>query len=419
MCRSWKGTAALSLAVLIGAMMPMSTMLAAESGETAVSAVSENDVPCEDESGAVTDAGEDMLEDESEDAPFDEPENELAELLQENAVPMVMTADPDAGLKEAEPKAQVNAAETQESTPAPEIVITRGGENKTYPLGGEITFEYANNWGTLFQVSVNPNGSEVSVYYYLDKVTDMKAEARKEEQMGSLFWGAIPSPPMSIEPLRDGNYVVYVKAVQKAGSGQEQTFYARSNGIVVDTVAPKIKEAVSGEAFVQGQQYPSDTKFLVEDANLDNVKINEQVTAPLADGMYQVAAQQNSTSCVIRAKDKAGNETVCSISVTPAPEEPKPEDPKPEDPKPEEPKPEEPKPEEPKPEDPKPEEPKPEEPKPPETDHVISESKKYTLQAGVKYHLAEGSWKVEGDASVYPGGSDFYVKTDGIYQFSK
>ena len=45
MCRKWKRAAALGLTVLLGCMMPMSTMLAAEDNvETEAASVSDNDV---------------------------------------------------------------------------------------------------------------------------------------------------------------------------------------------------------------------------------------------------------------------------------------------------------------------------------------------------------------------------------------
>lgn len=301
MDRKWKRTAVLALAVLLGCMMPMHTMLAAEEDVEIRAAVSGNDV----------------------------------------------------------------------GSPAPEIVITRGGGNKTCGLGGAVTFEYTNNWGTLFEVSVNSNGQEVELFYAQDSVTDMEAEAKTEEQMNSLAWGKITSPPMSIVPVQDGCYVVYAKA--QTGT---QTYYARSGGIVVDTVKPVIR------GVEEGKTYPAGTVFQVEDANLDYVLVNE-APAVSDGGNYKVAVNGNSTSCVIRAKDKAGNVTVCNIGVTGT------------------------------------ETPEPEEPEPPQTDNVISQSKEYTLKAGVKYHLAEGNWKVDGDKSVYRGGNDFYVTADGTYRFKK
>lgn len=287
----WKRMAAWALAVILGCLVPMGTMQAAEDDlEVRESSISDNDVP-----------------------------------------------------------------------PAPEIVITRGGENRTCALGGGITYEYTNNWGTLFEVSVNPNNREVSLFYSLDNVTDLEAGAKSEEQMGSLVWGEIVSPPMSVRPLHDGCYVVYVKA--EAGTYK---YYARSGGIVVDTEKPVIT------GIEEGMSYPEGTVFQVTDANLDYVLVNEQPAA-CEDGNYKVAA--NGSSCVIRAKDKAGNETVRSITVTGG--------------------------------------------NTPETDNVISESREYTLKVGIKYHLADGRWKVNGDKTVYYGGNDFYVTTDGTYQFSR
>ena len=376
MRRNWKRAAALGLTVLLGCMMPMSTMLAAEDDvETEAASVSENDVPDEEVSGqeyAGTDeehapGKEEIIADEERADTADENTSDdgNADLTQTAGI---LTA------AETEPDVVPNGEETPESTDAPKIVIKRGGADKTCSLGGEITFEYVNNRGTMFEVSVNPGNQEVSLFYCLDKVTDMTAGAKTEEQMGSITaWGEIQSPPMTIEPLDDGCYVVYVKAV--AGG---KTYYARSNGIVVDTVRPVIKGVEEGKA------YPSGTLFQVEDANLDYVLVNEQLAAS-ENGSYKVTA--NGTSCVIRAKDKAGNETTCSITVsgTGTPE-PKPEEPGTET---------------------------------PDDSNVISESGVYALKAGVKYHLADGKWKLDSDKSVYQGGNDFYVSADGNYTFSK
>lgn len=354
MCRNWKSAAALGLTVLLGCMLPMSTMLAAEDDvETEAASVSENDVSDEEVPG-----------------------KEEAGILT---------------VAETEPGVVPNEAETHESADVPEIAITRGGADKTCSLGGEVTFEYVNNWGSMFEVSVNQSGENASVYCYKDKVTDMEAEAKKEADMDSLGWGSKQSPPMSIEPLSDGCYVVYVKVETVGG----EKYYARSNGIVVDTVRPVIKGVEEGNVYSEG------TLFQVEDSNLDYVLVNEQLAAS-ENGSYKVTA--NGTSCVIRAKDKAGNEETCSITVSET-ETP------------------EPKPEEPKPEEPKPEEPKPEEPgtgtETPDDSNVISKSGEYTLKVGVKYHLADGKWKLAGDSSVYQGGNDFYVNADGTYTFSK
>ncbi len=270
-------------------------------------------------------------------------------------------------------------SDSVESAEAPEIFIKRGDENKACSLGGAISLEYMGYQDTLFDVSVGGSDSGIPFYCHTDKVTDVEAGAKTEDQMGTLFWGQKETSPISIMPNKgDGCYVAYVKV--EAGG---QTYYARSNGIVVDTKKPVIK------GVEEGKTYPEGTLFQVEDANLDKVLVNEQEAAP-ENGSYKVAA--NGTSCVIRAIDKAGHESTCSITVsgtvTPKPEEPKPEEPKPEEPK-------------------------------PETGYTISKSGEYELKVGVKYHLAEGKWKVDGDKSVYQGGRDFYVPANGSYQFSK
>ncbi len=365
MYRNWKSAAALGLAVLLGCMMPMSTMLAAEEdAETTEASVPENDAFHEEENVS----GSETVTDE-EGMPGDEnvSDGESVDGIRSADIMTVPASDLSA------------ESDSVESAEAPEIFIKRGDENKACSLGGAISLEYMGYQDTLFDVSVGGSDSGIPFYCHTDKVTDVEAGAKTEDQMGTLFWGQKETSPISIMPNKgDGCYVAYVKV--EAGG---QTYYARSNGIVVDTKKPVIK------GVEEGKTYPEGTLFQVEDANLDKVLVNEQEAAP-ENGSYKVAA--NGTSCVIRAIDKAGHESTCSITVsgtvTPKPEEPKPEEPKPEEPK-------------------------------PETGYTISKSGEYELKVGVKYHLAEGKWKVDGDKSVYQGGRDFYVPANGSYQFSK
>ena len=433
MYRNWKGAAALGLALLLGCMMPMSTMLAAED-DAGTGVCSDADAGMtggdestqEDENAAVeedTSEGEDVSdvengpEDENvpdgENTPEDEdvpdvengPENENAADEEDTSegedvsdgentpdnenvpdvengpedenVPDVENGPEDEDVSDVEdtpdfeeagiltvpaavPDAVPQEAEDSESTDAPEIVITRDGKESTCSLGGKITFEYIGNWGPQLEVTVSQGDQDMSVFWAKDKVADMEAEAKTEEQMSSLMWYK-KEPSQTILLTQDGSYVIYVKMT--AG---EKNYYARSNGIVVDTKKPVIK------GVEEGKTYPEGTVFQVEDANLDRVLVNEQPAVP-EGGNYKVAA--NGTSCVIRAIDKAGNETACSITVLTEEK--------------------------------------------PETDHVISQSGVYALKAGEKYHLAQGQWKVDGDKSVYQGGNDFYVSADGNYSFAK
>ncbi|MDE6740265.1 MAG: hypothetical protein K2K07_14375, partial [Lachnospiraceae bacterium] len=137
-----------------------------------------------------------------------------------------------------------------------------------------------------------------------------------------------------------------------------------------DTTAPVIT------GIEKGGTYPAGTRFGVTDDNLESVKMNEQLVTPSqTDGMYQVTAAEYSTSCVIRAKDKAGNETVYSITVEKQDVE--------------------------------------------DDTSVISKSGDYLLKAGTAYRLGDGKWTLEGDSTVYSGGSTFYVRGDGTYHFTQ
>lgn len=362
MYRKWKNAAALGLAVLLGCMMPVCTMLAAEDE---AGSVSESGVSYEEEAASAgVNAPDDgtVSADEEEAGDGTAPAGESVAADEDEAVTDGANA-PDDGTTseaEAEPVMETWEAADSESADAPGIVITRDGKDSTCSLGGQITFEYVNNWGPQVEVSVSQGDQDISIFWAKDKVTDMEAGAKTEEQMDSLTWYR-KEPSESILLSQDGGYVIYAKVV----SG-EQKYYARSNGIVVDTRKPVIKGVEDGKT------YPEGTLFQVEDVNLDCVLVNEQPAAA-ESGNYQVVA--NGSSCVIRAKDKAGNETVCSITVS--------------------------------------------ENEKPGTGTVISESGDYALKAGVKYHLAEGKWKVDGDKSVYQGGCDFYVRVDGSYKFTK
>lgn len=354
MRRIWKKAAAFGLAVLVGAMMPMGTMLAEEDAGTKAGSVSENDAIYAEESISEKETAAEVVTD---------------DLPQENTALTASATEPDV---------ELNGAEPPENMAAPVITITRDGNDCTSSLGGKITFEYVKYWGPQIAFSVQSDRS-ISVFWYLDRITDLEAEAKTEEQMDSLSWTEQQSLSETVCLSQDGNYVIYVKV--EAGT---QKYYARSNGIIVDTQKPVIKEAVSGQPLVSGQTYPKETRFVVEDANLKTVLVNQQSVDP-ENGSYAVTAKENSTACEIKAIDEAGNEETCSITIS-GTETP---------------------------------EPKPEEPETPDESNVISKNGEYALKAGVKYHLAEGKWKVSGDKSVYRGDRDFYVTVDGSYQFSK
>lgn len=329
MYRKWKGLSVLGMAALIGCLMPNGTMLAAEENTGNVQ-----------EAGADSVSGNTVLN---------------ADVNADDGISLL--AEP-----ENEPESEPVTRDGPESAAVPVIDIRWQGQSQIYSLGGTVEYKYVKSFNQSFDCSANQDGQAGSLSYCLDKVTDMEAEAKKEEDMGDLTWSGEQASPVNVILLNEGSYVLYVKAV-----GAGQTTYARSGGIVVDTKAPVVK------GVEEGKSYPEGTVFQIEDDYLESVTINEKPVAISSDGNYQVAA--NGTSCVIKAKDKAGNDMTCSITVSGR--------------------------------------------DPGQEGNIISQTGRYALKAGDEYKLAEGSWKVYGDSTVYRGGSTFYVKAAGEYMFMK
>lgn len=368
MYRNWKKLAALGLAVLLGCAMPVSTMLAAEQDEETVQDTGENVVVDNEAQDEADTPDTDIIPDDEADLSQEDTLEDDVEADDESAGDEVV--DDNDGSEEIIPeiiqKAPARAPESPESVGAPVIVIKRQGQDKTqHTLGGKIEFEYVNTWASLFDVSASQDGYDVTLFCHLDKV-DKDGEVKDEEQVEKLYWGQGEtgnSPSVNIPVLNDGNYVLYVKAVGE----DDQIAYAWAGGVVVDTENPKVT------GIENGGTYPDGTVFQVVDDNLESVTINEQPAVPEADGSYKVAA--NGTSCVIKAKDKAGNTTSYSITIL--------------------------------------------EENPGEETDVISKNGTYSLKSGKEYQLAAGKWKLSGDKSVYQGSSTFYVGSDGNYTFIK
>lgn len=388
MYKKWKSVAALGMAVLIGCMMPVDTMIVAaeenpEAGqEIEVDADSDYDTDSEDR--AIVDsenAGDEeyvadgIADDENvcDEVDADEDENTGDEMKadDENADDEI-SADEDEYVDD-----EVNTdnddiavmAETEESeagdtenteNPAsnasPVIEIKWQGESYICSLGGKIDFKYVNinKVDQAFECSAS---QAVSLSYCLEQVYPNDV-AKDEGWMNFMTWQD-EQPSFG----GDAHYVLYVKAVGEDG----QTTYARSGGIVVDTHNPVVTGVEDGKS------YPEGTLFKVEDnIGLESVTVNGIPVTLAPDGSYQGSV--SGTSCVIWAKDKAGNEMTCSVTVSGGDLA---------------------------------------------ENGIISESGVYSLKAGTPYQLAEGKWQVSGDKSVYSGGSTFYVSEDGDYTFTK
>lgn len=361
---------------MIGCVLPAGTMMAAEEPEAAehvqeseisepVEEVTQEPEELTEETDQESEAGE-PTEETDQEVEAGEPEEETQPEAEEQQ--QADLADPAAELVEVTAQAAETTAETdvqdQPGKTEPVIVIRLQGTDLAQALGGKIAYStYIRNHDQRFNISVE-QGSVTALYYYLDTAADDSSESKSEEQLAALWQPAEQGSWQEIILGQDGRYVLYVKA--EAADGQ--TVCARTDGVVIDATAPVIT------GIEDGGTYPVGTSFGVTDDNLDSVLINEQPAVPSStDGMYQVATGVNSTSCVIRAKDKAGNETVCSITVEGE-----------------------------------------------EADiRYIWVSGSYALKAGRDYHLGGGKWTLDGDSTVYQGGSTFYVSKDGSYRFTR
>ena len=194
-----------------------------------------------------------------------------------------------------------------------------------------------------------------------------------QQDLESCSWTPVQGWQIPLEGVPDGKYVACVRAY-KDGS----PVYAVSRGFVSDITAPRIVDG-SGQEMIGGNVYDAGTKFTVLDTSPVTVYMNDDRSVPVqpVDGQYTVTPKENSDSCIIVARDAAKNETTLSITIKGGSDIPGPEDPV-----------------------------------------KITESKTCSLQESTAYVLGEGTWKVAGDNSVYPGGITFYVPS-GSYTFQK
>lgn len=408
MKRKWKKCTALCLAVLLTGFVPMETMQAAEqSAKLQVQDVSDSvcdtvpeevqttqdteDTSSEDidgtqeaidetvsgempgVDGAISEEIAGAIEDLSE---TDETSCEEQESVQDAGL------DVNSGEEIVQIKSEIETMQAQQldsgsaaNDLAPVIDVRLPGNVQTHPIGGRIEYTYIGNHDQRIYISVEQG---IALYYYFESLSEMPEESRDEEQLNSLWQGGSQNGYQEIALNKDGRFILYLRA----DGGNGQTISLRTDGIVVDATAPVIV------GINNGGSYPEGTTFRVNDDNLDTVKINEQVVEPsAADGAYQLVTDNTSTSCVIRVTDKAGNETVYSVTV-----EKKNSDQDPD-------------------KDP--------DQNPGDEISIIDMNGTYSLRAGKAYQLGGGRWTVGGDSTVYRGGSTFYVSADGDYSFQR
>lgn len=383
MYRKWKSVSALGMAALLGCLMPMGTMLAAEENTEVVQEIeadsaSDTEAVVDDEAGldenenvddeVNADDGNAGDEINADDEDFGDEVNVDDENVDDEAIADdEVDTDNDAndGIEVMSEATETEAGDTEVPTSlaAPVIDIKWDNQSYTYSLGDEIDYKYINNRDQAFECSVSQDGQPASFSYYLDKVEGSAISVKGTDKMSSLDWknAQFSQETIPFDKDKDAIYVLYVKV-----EGAAETTYARSGVIVVDTIAPETTQLVDGGT------YPEGFKFQATDKYLESVKVNGVDVTSGWLAYYQVSANGTSTSCEICLMDKAGNEKIYRVNVS----------------------------------------------KELAKDDVISTSGIYSLEAGTSYKLAEGKWQVGGDSTVYQGGSTFYV-TAGNYSFTK
>ncbi len=154
----------------------------------------------------------------------------------------------------------------------------------------------------------------------------------------------------------------------------EQTDVITINGFKIDSQSPKVEDMTSGEVYFADEN--GSLTCIVKDENLSHVVINGNKVdlTDLGDGRksFKISVGAKKETVSFTAFDLAGNKTDFEVICAPSWKK----------------------------------------------DGVIKEGEIY-LEAGEKFTIPEGKWVVDGDNTVYVGGSVFYAAKEGLYTFKK
>ena len=157
-------------------------------------------------------------------------------------------------------------------------------------------------------------------------------------------------------------------------STYEQTDVITIAGFKIDTKSPKVEDMESGEVYFADES--GNVTCVVSDENLSHVVIdgNKVKLNDLGNGRksFEIPAGAKKETVSFTAYDLAGNKTEFDVTTAPSWKR----------------------------------------------NGVISEGEIY-LEAGEKFTIPEGEWIVDGDSTVYLGGSVFYAVKEGMYTFKK
>ena len=157
-------------------------------------------------------------------------------------------------------------------------------------------------------------------------------------------------------------------------STYEQTDVIVINGFKIDKKSPQVEDMTSGEVYFADES--GNVTCIVSDENLSHVVIgdNKVQLTDLGNGRksFTVPTGAKKETVSFTAYDLAGNKTDFSLTTAPSWKR----------------------------------------------NGVISEGEIY-LEAGEKFTIPEGKWTVDGDETVYYGGTVFYASKEGMYTFKK
>ncbi|MCI5620686.1 MAG: Ig-like domain-containing protein [Lachnospiraceae bacterium] len=171
-------------------------------------------------------------------------------------------------------------------------------ENRWNTLLGGVTFDIFYKKTQTVTITAEDEGSGLEQVSYYVSNTGLSAE--QVEALKDSVW--TQGTTFRINP--DRQYVVYAKLMDKSGN----VTYISSDGVVLDATAPVILGVTDGKTYCETQT------ITISDDHLDKVLVNG-VQISLTEGSYMLVA--DGTSYVIKAEDRAGNETIYTVTVNP------------------------------------------------------------------------------------------------------
>lgn len=198
-----------------------------------------------------------------------------------------------------ESNATVTASYQDVEPPTGEITIAENGWKEFL---NSITFGlFYSEKQDVTITAADTSGKEVKVEYFLsaDALTLEDVKAKSEGWM--LYNGTFGVDP-------DQSMIVYARLTDAAGN----VSYLSSDGVVLDATPPVI------EGILDGETYAKAVNITVSDQYLDSVSLNG--AEQKIDGNTSTFALTENGSYTVRAKDRAGNITTCTVTMNIPPE---------------------------------------------------------------------------------------------------